>query len=645
VGGTAHGSATARRKHVGCPGSAIGMTPPLDLVSVVVVNFRGAEDTITCVRSLRQMDWPPDQLEIVVVDNASGDDSVSRIRAADRDVIVVESAVNTGFAGGCNLGAQHASGRYIGFINNDARADQRWVGAAVDVLRQDDGVACVASKVLDWEGQHIDFVDGSLTWYGMGYKREVGLPDLGGWEQPKDVLFATGAGMLIQADVFRDAGGFDERFFMFYEDVDLGWRLNVLGYRIRYVPSSVAYHRHHSAMGRFGEWRERFLLERNALMCMIKNYDDQRLTRILPAALALAVRRGVTRGGDDPGVLDLARGSGDEEEHRLQVSKETLVPVYAIDSLVDLLPDLMQDRARIAERRRRSDIELLPLFGQLMEPAYPEPRYLDGYRKLVEAFKVREAFSTRHRIVIVTGEPITARMAGPAIRAWEMANVLSREHDVKLVSLKACSVHHPEFESVFATDRDLLDLEDWCEVFIFQGLVMAAHPWLRESDKVIVADVYNPFHLEQLEQAKDRGELAHRRAVRDCVQALNDQLERGDFFMCASLKQRDFWLGQLAALNRVNPSTYNYDETLNSLIAVVPFGLPDTAPVHGHPAIKGIVPGIGADDKVVLWGGGIYNWFDPLTLIRAVDRLRHSVPTVRLFFLGMRHPNPDVPAM
>jgi glycosyltransferase involved in cell wall biosynthesis len=133
--------------------------------------------------------------------------------------------------------------------------------------------------------------------------------------------------------------------------------------------------------------------------------------------------------------------------------------------------------------------------------------------------------------------------------------------------------------------------------------------------------------------------------VSDCTTALNDQLSRGDFFLCASEKQRDFWLGQLSAVGRINPKNYDADETMGSLIAVVPFGVPDEPPVHTRQALKGVVPGIGADDRVILWGGGIYNWFDPLTLLHAVDRLRQRRPDVRLFFLGLKHPNPDVPEM
>jgi glycosyltransferase involved in cell wall biosynthesis len=171
------------------------------------------------------------------------------------------------------------------------------------------------------------------------------------------------------------------------------------------------------------------------------------------------------------------------------------------------------------------------------------------------------------------------------------------------------------------------------------------YPWLKKSRKVLVVDIYDPFHLEQLEQARDLGERDRYAAVINSVNTLNEQLRRGDFFLCASEKQRDFWLGQLAALGRINPLTYDDDETMQGLIAVVPFGVADAPPVRTRAAIKGVVPGIGRDDKVILWGGGVYNWFDPLTLLRAVDRVRAKRSDVRLFFLGLAHPNPDVPAM
>src|SRR4029079_15715919 len=138
------------------PGAAVSESVPT--VAVVVVNYRGADDTIECVRALGDLDWPSEQLQVIVVDNASGDDSVARIRAAAPSATVIASDVNTGCAGGCTRGAAAAKSRYVAFVNNDARPDPGWLRAAIPVLERDLSIVCVASKVLDWEGNTVDFV-------------------------------------------------------------------------------------------------------------------------------------------------------------------------------------------------------------------------------------------------------------------------------------------------------------------------------------------------------------------------------------------------------------------------------------------------------------------------------------------------------
>ena len=249
------------------------------------------------------------------------------------------------------------------------------------------------------------------------------------------------------------------------------------------------------------------------------------------------------------------------------------------------------------------------------------------------------------KVVVGTCDTLAPKMAGPAIRAWQIAAALSLEHEVRLVSTTIADLSDPRFSIEAVDDPGLVELERWCDVFVFQGWLIHARPFLLSSTKVIVADLYDPLHLEQLEQGRDEGRRGRRQAVRSATAVLNEQLIRGDFFLCASERQRDFWLGQMAAVGRVNPRTYDEDRTLRSLLAVVPFGVPDEAPARTGAAMRGVVPGIGADDRIILWGGGIYNWFDPLTLLHAVDRVRRRVPTVRLLFMGLKHPNPDIPEM
>lgn len=253
---------------------------------------------------------------------------------------------------------------------------------------------------------------------------------------------------------------------------------------------------------------------------------------------------------------------------------------------------------------------------------------------------------SRKRVLVATADVIGPRMAGPAIRAWHLADGLADEHEVRLVTTGSCTADGNDRFSVEGVDEaGLRAAVDWCDVVILQGWILAGRPHVALSDKVMVCDIYDPMHLEQLEQGRDDSATTWRRAVHGATIALNEQLRRGDFFICASEKQRDFWLGQLAGLGRLNPATYAQDDTLRRLIDVVPFGTADEPLQATRSAIRGVMPTVDEDSKIILWGGGVYNWFDPLTLIRAVHRLHQRRPEVRLVFMGMAHPNPDVPRM
>lgn len=617
-----------------------------DLVSVVLVNFRGADDTIEAIRGLRELSWPKELLEIIVVENGSGDDSLEKLNAIDEEITIVESRQNLGFTGGCNLGVSHAKGEFLAFLNNDAKPSADWISSAVETFKGRPDIGAVASKVLDWDGERIDFIDAAITWYGMGYKPHAGERDLGKWDTEKDVLFGTGAALFVRAEAFAEAGGFDDNFFMFYDDVDLGWRLNLLGHRVRFQPKSVVFHKHHASIEKFGDFREQYLLERNALYTLYKNLDDSSLAQVLPGAILLATRRSVARGDLASGSLDL-RVAGDDADRMMSVDKSTLAGVFAIDQFVENLPAMASARERIQATRRVSDRQLKSLFGETDEPAYPSETYLRGYENIAETLGILN-IENRRRIVVVTGDPVGRRMAGPAIRASNIARVLARENEVRLISTTSAVSIDSSYEVFTVTPsnpRGMEEHEKWADVVVVQGHALQYFPSLESTTKVTVVDIYDPMHLEQLEQGRERGLRDWNAQVGHSNEALNHQMARGDFFLCASERQRHFWLGQLAALGRVNAYTYSRDDKLTSLIDVVPFGTPAEPPVAEALAIKGVVPGIGADDKVVIWGGGIYNWFDTQTLIRAMAILTQTHPNVRLFFMGVKHPSPNVPEM
>ncbi|TPX04894.1 glycosyltransferase family 4 protein, partial [Schumannella luteola] len=408
---------------------------------------------------------------------------------------------------------------------------------------------------------------------------------------------------------------------------------------------SLAYHRHHASMTGFGEHKERYLLERNALFTLYKNVSDRTLEDALPAAMALAVRRGVALGGLDAREFELRRGGDDGPAQ--EVPRLALAPVYAIDSFVDELPGLRADREAVQASRVVPDSAISLLVGRTDAPVLDAPEFVEGYENLVEAFDVADGPRAR-KVLVITGDPIGAKLAGPAIRAWNMAAALSREHEVVLVSLAGVSEVDAPFRVVHVPagdDRSMGRWEQWCEVVVFQGTALSVFQSLKDSQKIIVADVYDPMHLEALEQARPSGWASWTKAVADATDILDEQLQRADFMLAASERQRHLYLGQLAGLGRLTPALYEGDPGLRGLLDVVPFGLPSTLPRHERAVVKGVVPGIGPDDQLILWGGGLYNWFDPETLVRAVALLAERRPRVRLFFQGTRHPNPAVPEM
>lgn len=254
----------------------------------------------------------------------------------------------------------------------------------------------------------------------------------------------------------------------------------------------------------------------------------------------------------------------------------------------------------------------------------------------------------RPRVLLISGDPIGRRMAGPAIRVWHMAKVLAGPCDVRVVSWHPIGRESDDFALVHVheTDDDAMqEHEAWADVIVVQGMGLRMYPCIARTQKIVVADLYDPFQLEQLEMNKYSKPAAWADEVTKAVSLLNEQIGRADILLCASEQQRNLWLGNLSALGRLNPATYVADPTFESLIRVVPFGLDPQPPVQRRHAIKGVVPGISEGDTVLIWGGGIYNWFDPVTLIEAMGLLTETHPEIKLFFLSARHFNPDVPEM
>lgn len=256
--------------------------------------------------------------------------------------------------------------------------------------------------------------------------------------------------------------------------------------------------------------------------------------------------------------------------------------------------------------------------------------------------------SGRLTLGIISHERVAASMAGPAIRCWEFAKALAPDADVRLFTPEESDLEASGFELVTYDRNDpegLAASARECDVLLAQGFTFNENPALTQMGKFLVIDLYVPMTLEAMGQYEHLPLNEQSGIQQGIVVALRKQMEIGHFYICASERQRDYWLGWLSMAGRVTPGNYRSDRTLRELIGVVPFGLPDSPPAATGKVLKGVHPAVGEDDKVLLWGGGIYNWLDPFTPIRAVAALSHKRDDIKLFFLGARHPNPNVPRM
>lgn len=245
------------------------------------------------------------------------------------------------------------------------------------------------------------------------------------------------------------------------------------------------------------------------------------------------------------------------------------------------------------------------------------------------------------KVLVISNDMVDSKMAGLGLRSFEIAKFLSNFHEVTLSAPDRTNLSNSNFRIVASSARELRRLVKKSDVIVLQGAILFKYPFIKESQKSIVVDLCTPIILEDLELPLqiDKKIYVHNTNLK----MFFDQLLAGDFFICGNERQRDFWLGMLSALNRINPVNYDMDKTFRKTIDVVPFGLPTQPPKHTKNVLKGKYGTIKSDDKVILWGGGVWDWFDPLTLLRAMEIICQKRKDIKLFFMGVKHPSPRHP--
>jgi len=617
------------------------------LITISIINLDGKKYLEDCLKSLQGLDYPRDLIETIIVDNGSRDGSVEFIQEEYPSIKIIRNKKNLGFARANNQAARAAAGDYIAFLNNDTRVDSRWLTGLLKPIYKSREIAASGSKVLSMDGQSLDFVGGMINFEGKGFQIDYGKSSEDDDHNiPKFLPFVNGGAMMINKKVFLEAGGFDEDFFAYYEDVDLGWRLWVLGYKVIFAPDSIVYHQHHGTSRIFSEDRLRFLKERNSLYSVFKNYDDINLSRALSGTLANIFNRVfVDVDFDYMHYYDLSGPNKDEPAAGINIDPEPLSSLAAARSFYDDLDSLVSKRKWIQDHRKRDDKAIFTYFKGQFLAVSPDPDYQKRQIDILRELGIYQVFekSIRRRLLIISSEVLSREMAGPAIRVWNFARVLSEHMEVTLAAPNKTGLAEQDFSiRSFADDGQLRELIKGSDIILCGGMTFAKYQSIKDSGKYLIIDIYDPYNLATLAEYEDEPITKQLEVFRSIYNIFNEQFYYGDFFICASERQRDFWLGMLAALNRVNPYSYKQDPSLRKMIDVVPFGLPESRPLHTRDVLRGKVRGIDKEDIVIIWGGGIYNWFDPVTLIKAMDLVRQKRKDIKLFFMGVKHPNPEV---
>ncbi|MBI4446809.1 MAG: glycosyltransferase family 2 protein [Acidobacteria bacterium] len=243
------------------------------LLSVVIINYNGRRYLDELFSSLQGQSIQ--NFEILFVDNASSDGSPSYVERQFPWARVIRHQSNQGFAVAANSAAQLAQGQHLVLVNTDVKLDPFFLENLLQTVEADRSIAAVAAKLRLYDRpKTLNGIGGMMNYLGYTWDRGMFEEDLGQYDESSEVLFASGAASLYRKSCFLNCGGFDEKFFMYHEDVDLCWRLWLFGFRVVTAPAAVAYH-HFGGSTRAHQglmWRE-LLGERHNIRSLLKNYQ------------------------------------------------------------------------------------------------------------------------------------------------------------------------------------------------------------------------------------------------------------------------------------------------------------------------------------------------------------------------------------
>jgi len=254
-------------------------------VSIILLNYNGKKWLKDCFESLRNLEYPKDKYEVIMGDNASTDDSVEYVKENFPWVRILQFDKNYGFCKGNNLCAKEAKGEYLVFLNTDTIVTKTWLKNLVEgVLSEKNVISCACKMIYPYskyDGKSvINTAGGKITPDGGGLYIGLGDEDKEIYNTTKYTGFGCGAGVLIEKKFFIETGGFDEYYIFSVEEMDLGLRVWMYGYKVLYIPSALMYHFGSGTISKGGITpTQTHIHTRNRMYFIFKNFEIKNVVK------------------------------------------------------------------------------------------------------------------------------------------------------------------------------------------------------------------------------------------------------------------------------------------------------------------------------------------------------------------------------
>ncbi|MFH8119629.1 MAG: glycosyltransferase family 2 protein [Candidatus Aenigmatarchaeota archaeon] len=331
------------------------------LVSVIVASHNGERFLEDLMNSISNTNY--NNFEVIFVDNASTDRSLEIVRKFKKKIRlkVIKNEKNLGYAAGCNIGAEHASGEFLVFMNADIRVDKNWLKELVNYLKKHENIGIAQAKLLQFKNPKlIDSFGCYIDCFGFAYEDERGTEDV--FKLPREIFYANGATIVVRRKIYEELKRngmeiFNPKFFIYSEDLEASWKARLLGYKIVVVPSSIVFHKRGASNLKTIKPNLLFLSVKNKISTLLECYSSVSLLITLPFSISFEILRSIF--------------------YLFSSTKHTLAIWKGICWNIANIPSILKEREKIQKIRRVSDHEILKIMKK-----FDLRSLINAYRKM-----------------------------------------------------------------------------------------------------------------------------------------------------------------------------------------------------------------------------------------------------------------------